>query len=646
MCRCQLECFTTDKHPCVELRFNVYFLHRLSYWIQLRILYSSRIEQCDVNIYVADQTFSCNSFLLCACSEFFQVLMHSKSSKSSQEHCDNLVIRGINSDIFALVLDAIFKGENKIGETNVIEVWYAAHHLQINFLIQKCETFIVDHVTVDNYSHFYPHAARLKSDIVLNKIREIMVMNFDDFRKTDIFLRLPVDDLVAMIKGDEIKSHDCVVESCLRWVEFEEVSNCDGTTNEDNIIMKSPTVRDDGRIEVFFDDKNLKSAREFIPLNRQDYIGRLISSARMDLVSKEGLKMLLDNDLVMDNREARDIVRKALSAQLEPGRAAKTCDDASTIKSTVATSSFYTETNSTANIDSLNVDAIHNANHMFIFLDIERKLKAYNILTNQFFLMKYLDIGGCDMSYQKISINNNHTLYFLLSSSPDKSGRSIFRFVHVSNSVKIIWQLRVGAFFAKGAPLCTANGTFVYTFCPGESTLEILRTKVKSDSSNLGIMTNFGKFNIQGTLNSVFNFKDKIIAIYSSTKDEQMNIYAFNTETRILDYVAQLSGKEDRIITFSFGDRLFILQGNGNLTELTEKNESVLAEYHPPLWDLSLTIYGAMVISGTLYIATDMRKTISLPSSCQFGSMKFVNFVQNVSCQYATLDQMWLGEEI
>ncbi|KAH9489968.1 hypothetical protein Btru_035408 [Bulinus truncatus] len=341
------------------------------------------------------------------------VLMRSQDTRSKSKHCENLVIRGINSDIFALVLDAIFKGENKISDTNVIEMWYAAHHLQINFLIQKCETFIVDHMTVINYLHFYPHAAKLKSETVLDNIREIMVMNFDDFRQTETFLKLPVDHLVAVVKSEGFSSYDSVAESILQWVEYEEVSDADaqlpkpGDKNKDchqekNTLIEVEQVRS---IEVLFNNENLILEKS---VDRKELVGRIMTNVNLGLVGKEGIKILIHNDLVMDNRDARSIVCKALSAQVELDKVAICCSVTNAITDVVVAGSTSMEVNNPVHTNSLppadsvssDISNLHgitffetshsgdNLQHVFIFLDVNKKLVAYNIVTNQFFFLR------------------------------------------------------------------------------------------------------------------------------------------------------------------------------------------------------------------------------------------------------------------
>ncbi|CAL1542190.1 unnamed protein product, partial [Lymnaea stagnalis] len=104
---------------------------------------------CDITVTIDGQEFKCHRFYLSACSKFFIVLLGSNLS------LDYLIIKGIRPDIFELILDSLYKGDIRITEDNMIDLWYAANQLEIRFLLEETENFIILNISVDNYLHIF-----------------------------------------------------------------------------------------------------------------------------------------------------------------------------------------------------------------------------------------------------------------------------------------------------------------------------------------------------------------------------------------------------------------------------------------------------------------------------------------------------------
>ncbi|KAK0066109.1 kelch-like protein 7 [Biomphalaria pfeifferi] len=399
-------------------------------------------EHCDVNVIIEEKVFACNRFHLCACSEFFNVLLHSDDRKL----LPGVTIRGISEQIFVCVLNSIFKGENRINEANMIDLLYAAHHLQINFLIQKCETFISDLVSVENYLKIYPHAFLLKSDLILSKVLGVMISNFEQFRRTKAFLNLPVVTIFLLIERKDVEIYDNLIQAVIQWVGYEEVSTQSHFSETQNSVDVVKPVDQIGmqdencdNIEVIFCNENINTQLENSSLSRKELVGPLIKKVHLNLISRGALEKLLENDIIMDNKEARNALIKEISTQLQHYQQQidllkKNTSDSEN-KTQILTKAVSNASNSCSPYSNLATTSSVTDNplkkdcqQVVIFLN-EKCLNAYNLLTNQFFSLK--NFIRNERNIEDINIYKNRI--FILIGVEDN-----FRFCKISEKRELL----------------------------------------------------------------------------------------------------------------------------------------------------------------------------------------------------------------
>ncbi|XP_055869156.1 kelch-like protein 24 [Biomphalaria glabrata] len=108
---------------------------------------SNREMFCDFIVVVEEREFPCHRFVLSACSTFFEALLRSDMKESRQKR---VVVKGMSPDIFKLILDVIYSGSDVLTPKTIIEIWKAAHQLQIVFLMSLCEDFIQENLNEAN----------------------------------------------------------------------------------------------------------------------------------------------------------------------------------------------------------------------------------------------------------------------------------------------------------------------------------------------------------------------------------------------------------------------------------------------------------------------------------------------------------------
>ncbi|KAI8738653.1 kelch protein 8 [Biomphalaria glabrata] len=190
-----------------------------------------RHENEDFQVNIQDESVRCHSFILASCSEFFGSLLRSNMKEKLEMKVD---LQNIPSEIFLLILQTLYTGCELLTKDNVLEVWSAVHQLQIHFLIQHCEDFVLENLSLETLETYKRHSEFLQSKKVTEGIFKYKLDNFMTFRKTETFLRLDYEEVLKFIESDKlvVTSEDLVLQSVFEWINFGEA--CISTVKNDN----------------------------------------------------------------------------------------------------------------------------------------------------------------------------------------------------------------------------------------------------------------------------------------------------------------------------------------------------------------------------------------------------------------------------
>ncbi|KAI8764651.1 kelch protein 40b [Biomphalaria glabrata] len=220
---------------------------------------------CDFIVTIEDQEFPCHRFILNACSGFFEAMLRS-GMKETQEL--KARVHGISPNIFKLILDVIYTGSNVLTLENMIDVWKGAHQLQIEFLIEICETFILRNMNSENCFMIYKYAQLLDAAKVNHHVLIYLTRNFITVVQNDKFLKLKYEELLQILKHPLLPvCADFQVEAILKWC--------------------TPTGK-------YNKDYHKRLAN----------LGNLIQVVNMAKVSTQCLSALLTNNFIQGNRRA------------------------------------------------------------------------------------------------------------------------------------------------------------------------------------------------------------------------------------------------------------------------------------------------------------------------------------------------------
>ncbi|CAL1548669.1 unnamed protein product, partial [Lymnaea stagnalis] len=185
----------------------------------------------DYEVKVEDETFKCHRLILATCSPFFNALFRSNWKETTDKVT---TLNDMSSATFKLILTAIYTGSDVLTDENVVDVWKAAHMLQIDFMIKHCEKKIVQGLTLDNFKMMYALAKLLESKPVVNGVVELIIRNFDSVRHSKTFWLLSPDEMLTVVKSNEIVvfSVDNVLDAILKWVDDCKDVDVWGTDND------------------------------------------------------------------------------------------------------------------------------------------------------------------------------------------------------------------------------------------------------------------------------------------------------------------------------------------------------------------------------------------------------------------------------
>ncbi|KAK0041919.1 kelch-like protein 8 [Biomphalaria pfeifferi] len=228
----------------------------------------------------------------------------------------------ISFKTFQLILEILYTGCDLLTKDNVLEVWAAVHQLQINFLVQHCEEFVLENISVETMDAIKRQADFLQANKVSEKILQQMLENFSTFRKTEAFLRLDFDDILKLIENDQlvVSSEDCVLFSGYDWVNYgdlttpkrQEIDKSAMEKNVQTLAKKDAEGVTHGLVEDSADRETEKDGTlmsDQIQSNeRKKYLLQLLKATRYCLGSESCIKKLFWNKLTQSNTEVKNVL--------------------------------------------------------------------------------------------------------------------------------------------------------------------------------------------------------------------------------------------------------------------------------------------------------------------------------------------------
>ncbi|XP_059156379.1 uncharacterized protein LOC131941260 [Physella acuta] len=300
----------------------------------------------DFTIVVDGKEFKSRRQLLSAASKYFDAMFRS-NMKETQE--GRVELTDMRSKTFATVLKFIHRRVPGLTADNIDDVWEAANRLDTETYLQVCEQFVIDNLSLDNFSHFYQAATDFNSKNVKDAMLSFMKRNFEQVYTTEEFLNLSFPVVLSFVEDDELNvaSEEVVLDGILCWVSRgryrpgtalspddkhtgEEAGDTDDQSDDDSDDWQYDDFTDDWEYDddgqsddsaAFGDSGDSIQTKDVTSNNsgldhpadeRADYLAKLFSSAKMVLASQSYLQSLLTNPYVCACPSALEVVQEAL----------------------------------------------------------------------------------------------------------------------------------------------------------------------------------------------------------------------------------------------------------------------------------------------------------------------------------------------
>ncbi|XP_019626403.1 PREDICTED: kelch-like protein 18 [Branchiostoma belcheri] len=220
-------------------------------------------ELQDIVLEVEGRRFPCHRLVLSAASPYFRAMFTNDMAESRQK---TVVLQGFDADVFEEILSYIYSGTLHVSLDRVQPLYQAADLLQLDFVREKCSSYMAMSVERSTCVDMYKFADVFSLDVVRKDCLQCIHRNFVEVACSEEFCSLSVDQLTEIISHDEleVKEETGVWEAVVRWVQHSREDRLQHlpsilphirfnllTSDDTAAILEHPLVREDpGSTEV------------------------------------------------------------------------------------------------------------------------------------------------------------------------------------------------------------------------------------------------------------------------------------------------------------------------------------------------------------------------------------------------------------
>ncbi|BFZ20963.1 hypothetical protein BsWGS_24002 [Bradybaena similaris] len=642
----------------------------------------------DLQIHVGDFLFDCNRFILCACSKFFQVLLKSEVKGKGEHPIRQVTIRGIFPEIFQLVLKAVYQGEDGLSTENMIKFWHAVHQLEIPVLISKCETFLISHLTVENFVNIYQNALLLKSVNLIKVAHQFVANNLECFKEVDILLQQPASCIEEIIGDDSLvgQSQNHVVEFILKWVNYELCAS------------EAKPVSADSKVE----DLSAQTS-EGEPVSADSTVENLSAQ------TSEGEPVSADS--TVENLSAQTSEGEPVSADSTVENLSAQTSDGEPVSADSTVENFSAQTSEVTGNKLDSVEVMFQKPRAVFDEDCTRNLSGWSLGRKQSLgtllkLVTFTEISmeslemladdelvmgskqSRDIVLQAMKLVNfattsaasppvtsppaipidtedtvvfatsgNHYNYNTIYAYSLDTG-SIFKFLSTDHTICNIYtyhnKLLCHSLYDPKSTDCEIN-IAEFPFTCKMSTLGYAIECVQVEDFYYMYLINdmhmYRRKTLDVELYPVFTLPKNMpspslavlkhnILFYNSTLNEEgkQEVYCFNTKSRKHWHIMTCDYPDCDFVTLIHNDQLYVLYGNGVFVDVTNSVNFTAEAFSLPkrsdisknllLWDFQFTIYGALVHQDNLVVFGDLNSvSVEEILECKIQDLKAIKFV-------------------
>ncbi|KAK6963063.1 kelch-like protein 40 [Biomphalaria glabrata] len=491
-----------------------------------------------------------------------------------------VTLQDISSETFELIMETMYTGHDVLTNDNVIDIWKAAHQLQIPFLIKECEEFALATLSLDNYivrRFFDSHKG-------IDIIWPFILKNANAFFQTTKFLEMQVPDVLRLIQSQDLEttSEDDVVHALLRWVEFRPRQQDETSEDSDKECMCQSSG--EKRIKTDYtsfealeaENPNKNKTKDLYDDERVEQLPDLLSNTRTCLLSPKCLKMLISHPLVNKTKLATDIIIDALFYQLQVRKHHGYWPRGAIYRS--------------------------NSNYVNSAVAIRQTEETIQIKAFSFSTQQWLPLPDLFSKSRVNFVAIDKSLYALGETIATVQIITDFS-ESTSHSTKQIFELTNGAW-------SDVNVSFKV---PPESSVVVADAFIyilSSTSCQVWQLDPTAKTSIRKTnlpytasISHVTNCDQFILVFFIMAGEmDKAAVSCFDTSQNTWERLDDLNGPAIGMISFKESESTYLLLANGNLFLIEILSNDVEFKYLAKLWNFDWPLHGAVIFRDELYI--------------------------------------------
>ncbi|KAL9975371.1 hypothetical protein ACROYT_G012526 [Oculina patagonica] len=178
----------------------------------------SNMELCDVTLRVGNVTFSVHRLVLAGNSPYFRNIFLSKKATDTDKQ-EVILPSNFRDDTVRSILDYFYSGNLTISQEDCEDLLSLASLLQIQYIIDELQEFIISNLHASNCLRFQSLAHKLKQTDFKAKIDRFVDWNFKSLLKEPDFLAMSAEHLIEVIRSENlrVKREETVYEAVYRW---------------------------------------------------------------------------------------------------------------------------------------------------------------------------------------------------------------------------------------------------------------------------------------------------------------------------------------------------------------------------------------------------------------------------------------------
>ena len=180
----------------------------------------SRRQLCDVVLRVGSRQIFAHRAILAANCAYFRAMFTSGLSECDQK---SVLIKGLDGEAVDSLVEFIYTSNLNVRVDNVIQLLTAADCFQLASAKVICVEFLKQHLSVTNCLEIREYADHHFCADLEFAARAFAHSNFGEVAKTEEFLHVEYEDILALITNDflKVESEEEVFEAVVNWVKHD-----------------------------------------------------------------------------------------------------------------------------------------------------------------------------------------------------------------------------------------------------------------------------------------------------------------------------------------------------------------------------------------------------------------------------------------